>query len=159
MPISAEDGGAPGWAPTTLGPRAQPSLPLWCLYEMTPQNNLPLPRCQRSGLPNIQETVLEGRGCTSPPGQAHSLSTEELKLLIPGKRVGGHLVLGRALHPYCQMQMQTFVPHRTVASGTPGWLSGWASAFGSGRDLRVWDRVPARSPLLPLPLSLTVSHE
>ena len=45
--------------------------------------------------------------------------------------------------------------------GTPGWLSGQASAFGSGCDPRSRDRVPHQVPawslLLPLPLS--VSHE
>ena len=30
--------------------------------------------------------------------------------------------------------------------GMPGWLSGWAPAFGSGRDPGVWDRVPHWAP-------------
>ena len=42
--------------------------------------------------------------------------------------------------------------------GRPGWLSSWASAFGSGRDPRVWDRahigLPTGSLLLPVPTSL-----
>ena len=40
--------------------------------------------------------------------------------------------------------------------GAPGWLSGWASAFGSGHDPGSWDRVPhqASCVLLPLPLPL-----
>ena len=35
---------------------------------------------------------------------------------------------------------------KTHTIGTPGWLSGWASAFGSGHDLRIWDRVPHWAP-------------
>ena len=44
--------------------------------------------------------------------------------------------------------------------GTPGWLSGWASAFGSGRDPGVVESSPTsgslrrESLLLPLPVSL-----
>ena len=30
--------------------------------------------------------------------------------------------------------------------GMPGWLSGWAPAFGSGRDPRIQDQVPHRAP-------------
>ena len=30
--------------------------------------------------------------------------------------------------------------------GMPGWLSGWASAFGSGRDPGIWDLVPHQAP-------------
>ena len=49
--------------------------------------------------------------------------------------------------------------------GRPGWLSGWASTFGSGRDPGVPDgsriRFPTGSLLLPLPVSLPlcVCHE
>ena len=43
-------------------------------------------------------------------------------------------------------------------SGIPGWLSGWASAFGSGRDPRVLGSSPAsgscRESASPLPVSL-----
>ena len=51
----------------------------------------------------------------------------------------------------------------------PGWLSGWASAFGSGRDPTVLGSSPTLGSLggscfslrlcLCLPLSLCVSHE
>ena len=45
--------------------------------------------------------------------------------------------------------------------GAPGWHSGWASAFGSGRDPGVMGSSPtsgssAMSLLLPLPLPLLV---
>ena len=30
--------------------------------------------------------------------------------------------------------------------GTPGWLSSWAPAFGSGRDPGIRNRVPHRAP-------------
>ena len=51
--------------------------------------------------------------------------------------------------------------------GTPGWLSGWAPAFGSGCDLRILESNPAWGSLwgacfslcLCLCLSLWVSHE
>ena len=47
--------------------------------------------------------------------------------------------------------------------GCLGWLSGWASAFGSGRDTRSWDQVPHQAPHISLCLcfylSLCVSHE
>ena len=33
-------------------------------------------------------------------------------------------------------------------NGTPGWLSGWASAFGSERDPGAQDRVPRRAPCM-----------
>ena len=42
-------------------------------------------------------------------------------------------------------------------SGTPGWLSGWASAFGSERDPGVPGSSPTWSLLLPLPVSLPLS--
>ena len=48
-------------------------------------------------------------------------------------------------------------------SRTPGWLSSWASAFGSGHNPGSWDRVlhqalcSAGSLLLPLPMSLPLS--
>ena len=44
-----------------------------------------------------------------------------------------------------------------VKIGEPGWLSGWASAFGSGHDPGSWDQVLHRAPcsvgslLLPFP--------
>ena len=45
--------------------------------------------------------------------------------------------------------------------GMPGWLSGWESAFCLGRDpspgIKSHIRVPARSLLLPLPVSLPLS--
>ena len=45
--------------------------------------------------------------------------------------------------------------------GTPGWLSGWAVAFGLGPDPRIQDQVPHRAPvgslLPPLPVALTLS--
>ena len=50
-------------------------------------------------------------------------------------------------------------------SGTPGWLSGWASAFGSGHDPRFRDQIPhwapCKEPASPsamcLPLSVCLS--
>ena len=45
---------------------------------------------------------------------------------------------------------------RVNCSGTPGWLSGWASVFGSGRDPGVLGLSPASSMLLALSLSLTL---
>ena len=30
--------------------------------------------------------------------------------------------------------------------GTPGWLSGWAPTFSSGRDPGIWNLVPHRAP-------------
>ena len=48
--------------------------------------------------------------------------------------------------------------HLKVSLGTPGWLSSWAAAFSSGHDPGIQDqalhRVPARSLLLRLPMSL-----
>ena len=51
-------------------------------------------------------------------------------------------------------------------AGAPGWLSGWASAFGSGHDLRVPGSSPASgslqepaSPSACVSASLYVSHE
>ena len=48
---------------------------------------------------------------------------------------------------------------RNPLVGMPGWLSGWAPAFGSGRDLWMESRIglPARSLLPPLPVSLPLS--
>ena len=47
-----------------------------------------------------------------------------------------------------------------LSLGTPGWLSGWASAFSSGRDPWVLGSSSSsgslRSLLLPLPVSLTL---
>ena len=40
------------------------------------------------------------------------------------------------------------------ASRTPGWLNGWAPAFGSGPDPRIRDRVP---PLAPCEVSASPS--
>ena len=49
---------------------------------------------------------------------------------------------------------------RNYHLGTPGWLSGWASAFGSGHDpsLRIESHIeiPVRSLLLPLCLYLSL---
>ena len=45
-----------------------------------------------------------------------------------------------------------------ILEGCPGWLKGWASAFGSGPDPRVWDRVPRQAPCEePASLSAYVS--
>ena len=48
----------------------------------------------------------------------------------------------------------------------PGWLSSLASAFGSGHDPGIWDRVPHRapcgkpvSPSAYVSASLYISHE
>ena len=50
--------------------------------------------------------------------------------------------------------------------GAPGWLSGWASAFGSGHDpgIQAWvlHQAPCREPASPsayVSASLSVSHE
>ena len=48
-----------------------------------------------------------------------------------------------------------------IRAGAPGWHSGWASAFGPGRDPGVMGSSPssgssAMSLLLPLPLPLLV---
>ena len=52
--------------------------------------------------------------------------------------------------------------------GAPVWLSGWASAFGSGRDPRVlglspaWSSLPCMEPVSPsacVSASLCVSHD
>ena len=61
-------------------------------------------------------------------------------------------------------------PLKNLIMGTPGWLSGSASAFGSGHDPRSWDRVAHQDPggehaspsayvSASLSLSLCVSHE
>ena len=39
-----------------------------------------------------------------------------------------------------------FIIIEKLKMGAPGWLSGWASAFGSGCDPGVWDWVPHRGP-------------
>ena len=49
-----------------------------------------------------------------------------------------------------------------VLIGTPGGLSGWASAFGQGMTpgpgIKSRIRLPVRSLLLPLPVSLPLSQ-
>ena len=60
------------------------------------------------------------------------------------------------------------VPLEDENHGIPGWLSGWASAFGSGCDPTVPGLSPISAPCLEPaspsacvsePLSLCVSHE
>ena len=61
-----------------------------------------------------------------------------------------------ALNTYC-------IITNNIINGTPGWLSGWTSAFGPGRDPGVpglsltSGELPAWSLLLPLPVSLPLS--
>ena len=68
------------------------------------------------------------------------------------------------LNHWATQASQTFVL-KIHYIGTPGWLSGWGSAFGSGHDpgpqIEFHIGLPARSLLLPLPVSasLCVSHE
>ena len=65
--------------------------------------------------------------------------------------------------PLAQVELDFF---RNVP-GAPGWLSGWASAFGSGRDPKVLGLSPTLGSLrgacfslcLSLCLTLCVSHE
>ena len=80
----------------------------------------------------------------------------------------------KSAHPNPTLQLH-FVPYflegfyclQKSEGGAPGWLSGWASAFGSGHDPRVLGSSPIWAPpqgacfslCLWLGLSLSVSHE
>ena len=69
----------------------------------------------------------------------------------------------------CVSEMKQKYKQNFIFWGTPGWLSGWASALGSGCDPRVPGSSPTSSSLhgacfslrlcLYLSLSLCVSHE
>ena len=68
--------------------------------------------------------------------------------------ITGRSARGLLLQPFLYTQF----PVRNLFPGTPGWLSGWAPALGSGHDPRSRDRVCfgllAWSLLLPPPMSL-----
>ena len=67
-----------------------------------------------------------------------------------------------------QMEILFLLFKDFIYRGTPGWLSGSAAAFDSGRDPRVWDRAPHQAPCeeplspsscVSASLCVRVSHE
>ena len=79
-------------------------------------------------------------------------------VVIPGSGIKSHLgLLPGACFSLCLglclslcLSWIIFLKILKEKMGTPGWLSCWASAFGSGHDQGVWDRLlhlaPCREP-------------